>query len=268
MPDPLSNNNSNFTNVLMITAEQSRRWWVILLLLSVGLAAACASSTNSGEEEGEESEEETSTYELSVSADPETGGNVDPENGTYSQGEEVEVTATAAEGWSFVEWTGDQASAQNPLTFSISANTDITANFEEQATAYSEEIEVDDGANANTIIFGMKEDATAAYDRDLEDEAPPRPPQGSFFGFFVIEGHNLYQDFRPVQADRTVWEINFGTSSERSISLRWDLSSSTYYGSLTLVDDPDNPSLEIDMSAEMSYEVTDNEIDELYIIQE
>jgi len=52
------------------------------------------------------------------------------------------------------------------------------------------------------------------------------------------------------------------------VTLNWDFSSSNHAGSLTLVDDIDNPSIEVDMSAQNSYQVTDDSVDELYIIQE
>lgn len=211
--------------------------------------------------------EVTNTYDLSVSATPSEGGSVSPESGTYEEGEQVQVTATAASGWSFAGWSGDVTSSDNPLTVTMNSDTDLTASFEENAKAYSNELMVTDGTYSETVTFGMNSNATSGYDSGLDDEAPPTPPEGSFHANFVISGYNLYDDYRPVQKQQTVWDLNFSPSSSNSISISWDFSSSNHHGSLTLVDDVNNPSVEIDMSSQSSYNVSDS-VNELHIIQE
>ncbi len=79
--------------------------------------------------------DEIPTYTLTLSADPEEGGNVYGE-GEYEEGEEVIITANPNEGWFFVEWTGDIAHADNPnsteTTVTMPAeDISLTANFEE-----------------------------------------------------------------------------------------------------------------------------------------
>lgn len=210
------------------------------------------------------------TYELSVSANPSEGGSVDPETGTFEEGEEVEVTATADDGWEFAGWDGDITSSENPLTVTISENTSLTALFEEieQASSYSYQIELSDGNYSNTLVFGMDGEATTDYDEDLDEEAPPAPPEGSFYGYFAIDGYNLYNDFRPVTNDRTVWEIHFSPESSKTMTINWDFSSSDHAGSLILVDDVDNASIEVDMEAESTYEVSDSDLKILYVVQQ
>ncbi len=64
-------------------------------------------------------------------------GTVDPTEGThdYNQGSVVNVTATAATGWSFVNWTGDVATIadENASSTTITMDSDysIVANFGE-----------------------------------------------------------------------------------------------------------------------------------------
>jgi hypothetical protein len=41
----------------------------------------------------------------------------------------VQVTATASNGYSFVNWTGDAAGSANPLNLTLDTNKNITANF-------------------------------------------------------------------------------------------------------------------------------------------
>ncbi|MDZ7682612.1 MAG: hypothetical protein U5J63_13105 [Fodinibius sp.] len=194
---------------------------------------------------------------------------VDPAGGTYKHGvEEVTVEAMASEGWEFTGWSGDSSSAENPLTITITSNTELTANFTQVAQSYSNTIEVTNGSYTETLTFGMESAATAGFDNNIDEEAPPQPPQGSFYANFKIDGYNLFQDFRAIQKEQTVWEINFGMGERNSVTLSWNFKQSDYTGDLRLVDDVENPSVDIDMGDESSHEITDSSVNELFIIQE
>lgn len=54
---------------------------------------------------------------------------VDPIQATYHYGDEVTLTATADPGWTFGGWGGDASGSENPLTYTITGNTTITATF-------------------------------------------------------------------------------------------------------------------------------------------
>lgn len=103
------------------------------ILVAFLLLTGCSSSGTGTEGGGEEPEQ----YTLSVSTDPIEGGSVDPATGTYEEGTQVSVEAMPSEGWKFIEWSGDHSSTNNPLSFTITRDTDITANFEETITSYS-----------------------------------------------------------------------------------------------------------------------------------
>ncbi len=72
----------------------------------------------------------TVTYDITLSANPADGGSVNGA-GTYEEGTSVTVTATPAEGYSFVNWTedGTAVSADAAYTFTISGNRTLVANF-------------------------------------------------------------------------------------------------------------------------------------------
>ena len=61
------------------------------------------------------------------------GGSVSPEGGTYASGTVVQVTATASNSYSFVNWTGDATGSDNPLSLTMDADKNITANFASNA---------------------------------------------------------------------------------------------------------------------------------------
>ncbi|MFW5999640.1 MAG: dockerin type I domain-containing protein [Halanaerobiaceae bacterium] len=82
------------------------------------------------EDTGEETEKT-----LTISVDG--AGSVSPEEGehTYDEGEEVAVSATPEDEWSFVEWQGDVADPESSETEVVmDEDKDISAEFEEEGT--------------------------------------------------------------------------------------------------------------------------------------
>ncbi|GAG33427.1 unnamed protein product, partial [marine sediment metagenome] len=67
------------------------------------------------------------TYTLTMAADPVGGGTTSPAVGahTYSSGTVVDITATPASGYQFVDWTGDVADP-NSVSTTVTMNADKT----------------------------------------------------------------------------------------------------------------------------------------------
>ena len=76
----------------------------------------------------------TQTYTISISANPNNGGTVSGD-GTFPHGESCTVIATAAEGYTFTNWTenGDVVSDNANYTFTITNDRTLVANFSVQA---------------------------------------------------------------------------------------------------------------------------------------
>ena len=70
-------------------------------------------------------------YTLTVTTFPAVGGSVvkNPNQGTYTSGTSVILTATANSGYVFSSWSGDATGSVNPLTIVMNSNKNITANF-------------------------------------------------------------------------------------------------------------------------------------------
>ena len=73
------------------------------------------------------------TFTINVMADPAEGGTVEG-GGTFNYGETCTVTATANEGYTFVNWTTGMFSVSNEIsyTFTVTSNVNLTAHFELQ----------------------------------------------------------------------------------------------------------------------------------------
>ena len=59
------------------------------------------------------------SYNLEVLVNPNEGGTVTPSAGTYSPDSVIELTAVPADGWQFIEWTGDYIGTDNPITITF-----------------------------------------------------------------------------------------------------------------------------------------------------
>lgn len=60
---------------------------------------------------------------------------LNPAGGIYSEGQVVELTATATTGNIFVEWTGNIVSISNPVTITMDANKTVSATFTTDTTS-------------------------------------------------------------------------------------------------------------------------------------
>jgi hypothetical protein len=81
---------------------------------------------------------EINTYTIAVSADPSDGGAVSG-GGMYDHGEEVTVTATPEDGYSFANWSEDDAAVSTSASYEFTVEDDRTlvANFSENESFVS-----------------------------------------------------------------------------------------------------------------------------------
>ena len=73
----------------------------------------------------------TPTFTITATANPTEGGSVSGV-GTFEQGETCTLTATAAEGYQFVNWTEgeEEVSTEASISFEVTADRELVANFE------------------------------------------------------------------------------------------------------------------------------------------
>jgi hypothetical protein len=72
-------------------------------------------------------------YTLDVAVDPVAGGTVAkvPDQMSYQHGEGVQLTAAAAAGFNFINWSGDLTGSTNPETIVMEGDRSVTAHFAE-----------------------------------------------------------------------------------------------------------------------------------------
>ncbi|PKD44763.1 InlB B-repeat-containing protein [Rhodohalobacter barkolensis] len=228
---------------------------VLILLLVYG----CSTTDSNGDESGNDSD--TASYSLTASASPSEGGTVNPSSGSYEDGRNVSVTATANEGWDFVNWTGDRESTDNPLEFKISSNTIVTANFADLRSVYSVDLTVADLDDEINLEIGQSKDEDFIY-------APPPPPLGSLDARFLADGEDYYALFNSNLLREVSWELVYQSGNGDVLTLSWQITDTQMEGVLTLSDseDPAQPDqLEIDMQLENEAQINVIDTDRVFI---
>lgn len=78
----------------------------------------------------------TTTYTLSTTASPTSGGTV-VGSGTYTSGTTVTLTATPATGYIFTGWSGSASGTAASVAVTMNSNKTVTANFQVQTNTYT-----------------------------------------------------------------------------------------------------------------------------------
>lgn len=221
--------------------------YLCIIILSLAIWG-CSSSTGSDEDASDQDNNEPVEYTLSVSADPSEGGTVDPANESFEANSEVTVTANPNENWKFRGWSGDIESEENPLTFTISEDTELTANFNDQRSEYRMAISLNHTYEYDSrfhFYFGQSSSATRGYD-ELDDKAPPPPPNDAFHAYFETDSLDLFDDFRSDTSTNTTWDLKYQIKESDDLIMTWEtLDATKARGELTMTDE--DQSFEIDM---------------------
>ena len=189
-------------------------------------------------------EEDTEIYTLSVSTDG--SGTVSPSSGDYEEGTEVELTATADPGWSFIGWEGDLSGTTNPQTITMDSDKSVTAVFEEEEEVVELFILTINmsGSGSGTVTrtpeFDEYEEGTeVGLDADADD--------GSFFSHWEgeeIDGSGDSEQMITMDSDKTVTAV-FEEEVEETYSVSIDVNQ-PYVGRIQINGEEYNPSVDFE----------------------
>lgn len=110
------------------------------------------------------------TYVIALLVDPDGSGTA-LGGGTYREGEQVSISATAGDGYRFVSWQsgGEQVSASNPYTLTVTGDQTLTALFEE-IPVYTITASIDpEGGGTITGAGQYREGATVTLTATVND---------------------------------------------------------------------------------------------------
>ena len=143
------------------------------------------------------------TFTITALANPTEGGVVTG-SGTYEMLDECTVTATANEGYNFVNWTenGNVVSNEAAYTFAVTGDRTLVANFELmtfEITASADPIEAASISGAGTYNYG--EEVTLTFDRNEDWAFQNWTENGDVvseeitYTFIATENRNLVANF-------------------------------------------------------------------------
>ena len=143
------------------------------------------------------------TFTITALANPTEGGVVTG-SGTYEMLDECTVTATANEGYDFVNWTenGNVVSNEAAFTFAVTGDRTLVANFELmtfEITASADPIEAASISGAGTYNYG--EEVTLTFDRNEDWAFQNWTENGEVvseemtYTFIATENRNLVANF-------------------------------------------------------------------------
>ncbi|MFC1607454.1 InlB B-repeat-containing protein [Candidatus Latescibacterota bacterium] len=215
---------------------------------------------------------------LLVTADPPEGGTTDPPDGehAYDPDEVVDITASPAEGYRFIGWTGDVADPDNPsTTLTLDTDKTVTANFELAQTKLTMSSEPLDGGTTDPSggehefdtdeIVSITATPTEGYvfDSWTGDVADPSSPSTTVSvttdisvtaNFKQIQKYTLSIDVSPSEGGSASGDGEYDSGTEVTISAT--PSTGFEFDSWTGdVADPSSPSTTVSVNADISVTV-------------
>ncbi len=100
--------------------------------------------------------EQPEEYTLTINIEGE--GTTEPSEGmhNYQEGEEVNITAMAGEGWYFVEWTGDYEGTENEIAVTMNSDKNVTAHFGEESSVVKYELTINSAEGGEVVVPGER----------------------------------------------------------------------------------------------------------------
>ena len=126
-------------------------------------------------------------YTVTTAILPIGSGNISPASGEYEEGTDLILEAQPSSGFTFIGWSGDANSSENPLTVSVNSNKNITANFVDSSTIKDWDtylVPADAGANKMWELQSISD--------DFNYVAPAENKGADFFAKWTDGYHNAW----------------------------------------------------------------------------
>jgi hypothetical protein len=219
----------------------------------------CDTTDSNGIEEQfppSDNDETATVYTLFVKLSDDEAGSVTPGSGTFNPDEQVTVEASINQGWDFDEWSGDLQSTDNPYTFTINSDINLTANFIDRRSEYSVFLTLSDDQDELQLEFGQDRQDSFEY-------APPSPPAGALHGYLSRAGEGFFIDYQQDILREVNWELYLQSGTGSDVNLTWQIDANKMNGTLTL-SDPDQ-TFQLDMIENSEFIFTEGSYNHLVI---
>jgi hypothetical protein len=86
-----------------------------------------------------------------------------------------------------------------------------------------------DGTDEIKLEFGQN-----SSHEDLNQQAPPAPPEDSFYGYFQRNSRNYWTDYRGISQKQVNWRLVILPGDQNNVQISWNVESTKIRGPLTL----------------------------------
>lgn len=165
--------------------------FIFLSVLCIGIIISC----------NNENLEADLIFEVQINSS--NGGSVNTSGGSYPIDTQIQITATPDDGFEFTGWLGNASGNENPLTYTVVGNADITANFEELVTTYSLTLSSTQGGTVNNV--------NEVYPENSSIQIVAVPNEGYQFDYWTSNGNIISNEsaFDYVLKSNSVLLANF-----------------------------------------------------------
>lgn len=200
---------------------------------------------------------------ISISVNPPNAGSVLTSGGD-EVGNTAEFLALPNNGWEFAGWTGTVESFDNPLSFTLESDVNLTANFSLFRNEYRYQLTLTDQVTSVDLQMGQLPGATDFFDSGIDLESPPSPPENILHAWFDSQEKELLWDFRNAFAPEIIWELEITGGQSETLTLSWTSLEESFTGTLFLTDA--DSSFEIDMTQTSQHSFSASQVETLQIL--
>lgn len=84
-----------------------------------------------------------------------------------------------------------------------------------------------------------------------DERMPPPPPEGTLHAHFTKDDKDYWRDFRSESSTEEDWDFSYQTGDNGSVTLKWNIQTTRFPGSLVLFDPEENSELEMEGTGEI-----------------
>ncbi len=84
-----------------------------------------------------------------------------------------------------------------------------------------------------------------------DERMPPPPPEGNLHAHFTKDSKYYWKDFRSEESESEEWDFTFQTGSNGTVTLVWNVLTTKFPGSITLVNPEDDSAVVMEGTGEI-----------------
>lgn len=110
---------------------------------------------------------------------------------------------------------------------------------------YTVTLTLTDSSREIELRFGQHGNPTSQ-----DEQMPPAPPEGTLHAFFTKGEKDYWRDFRSENSEAEKWDFTYQTGTNGTVLLKWNVQTTRFPGTLSLVNPKDDSSIKMEATGE------------------